>query len=624
MKGVSILTALLLLVFSLIPMTFATEDETDVIDEDSDEFKINKAFECLEEKADDCSGLTIQEVAITILATPDNIFDDCVTQLETRKQSDHWGSGQTSIRDTALAILALQHAGKNTTASEKWLLEQEKVPDELKWYLQQDSNEAAKCSFAYDDELFKDIEIKANKQITEGAGSCLPLLGETGGYWLSVNKACYDKEFRITCDKDFIANLLYRGNSQTIYVLEGTQSAPAYDPISLRVKSKCFGGNSCDYEGTVWAALALSRAGHNIDDFIPYIIAMSDTYDNYLPEAFAHMLTDYEDYAAQLISKQNLGDYWRADNSKYGEYYDTALALLALKEYETSDQVSRARDWLLFSQGGNGCWRNDPMDTAMVLWALEGKPSKTISDTGDTVSTTYCSTAGYFCIPSDDCPPDEDLGENFFCGGISTTTTCCETENLKTCNELDGQVCMGDTFCANGIEKKSSDATKCCTGDCETRPQISECEENDYTCKTSCSETEESAFLDCDSGQVCCRKKTAAREEKSLWWIWLLLGLIFIALGVLAYIYREKLKEQWNKIKGKGGKGAKPKGGPRRPRIPPRGMPPGRMPPRRMPQKPGFPPVIRQRPPVSRMRSGVREDPAMKETFRKLRQIATR
>jgi len=359
MKKACILTTLFL-IFLLAPITLAVENQTQ---------KAEEGFACLESKAGDCSGLTTQETALTILATPDNIFNYCVDELKSRNNSNNWGN----IRDTALAILALKHAGEDTTASEKWLISQNKTPTDLIWYLQQDSNKATNCSIGYDSQDFT-INIGVDKKINQDAGSCLELA--QSNFWLQINENCYDETFQIECDQSFIANLIYRNrDSPTLYVLEGTESSPAFGSIDLSLNSKCFGDGACDYESTIWAALALLNAGHDIDEFIPYIIAMSDTNEQYLPDAFIYMLTDYNDNANKLIQSQKLGNYWEATSSANNKYYDTSLALLALYG-STSEQAQSAKDWMWFSQETNGCWQSEIKETAIALWALEGRAGK--------------------------------------------------------------------------------------------------------------------------------------------------------------------------------------------------------------------------------------------------------
>jgi len=597
MKNFGVL--IILFIFLLVPLSLASQDNSSNNGQSTD--KIKEGFNCLEEKAVDCSSLTTQEVALTILATPDNIFDDCVTELENRQSSDNWGN----IRDTAMAILALNHAGKNTEAAETWLLTQEQTPTELTWYMQEDSNDATECHIAYDSNDYT-INIGTNKKINSNAGSCLTRA--QSNFWLQIGTDCYDKDFSIECDKDFIANLLYKNqNSQTIYVLEGTDFSPAFGSIILNIKSKCFGSsNSCDYEATAWATVALLKTGYNVEEFIPYVIAMSETNEQYLPEAFVYMLTNYEDYATQLISSQKLGNYWEAKSTAYNRFYDTALALVALGS-SSSEQITNARDWLLFSQGSNGCWQNSVKETAIVLWALAGKAGKT-PDGGSSV--TYCSDANYFCIPSSDCSGSNDISNNYFCPSLSDG--CCKTENLKSCSEISGRECNSDEICT-GNERKTTDTNNCCTGSCEERPQENECETNFYTCMDSCSEFQEPmSTYSCNGAQTCCRTKPDTADKTGIkWWIWLLIILILITLIAIAYIYRDKLKLMWFQIKTKFGKG-KGKGGAlsQRPRP---GMPP----------KPGFPPIRRFRSIATpRKRRLDRRDRAMSDTFKKLKEMS--
>ena len=597
MKKVGALFVIILLL-SLTLILAANETNTTsddiTITSQQDPDKIEKGFECLEAKAKDCSGLTTQEVALTILATPDNIFDDCVVELKSRQKSDNWGN----VRDTAIAILAMKHAGEDTEASELWLLKQEETPTDLTWYLQQDSNVATECHIGYQSNDYI-INIGANKKIDRNAGTCLTRA--QSNFWLQVNPSCFENEFSIECDQAFIASLIYKNkNSPTIYILEGTDSEPAFGSIKLEVKSKCFGDSSCNYEATLWATLALLETGHDVQDYIPYVVAMSETNEQYLPEAFIYILTNYEDYATQLVADQKLGNYWEAPTSAYNRYYDTAIALIALGS-SSAEQITKSRDWLLFSQATNGCWQNSVRETAAVLWALEGRSGRASAGGG----TTYCSEANYFCIPSADCPAPEDVGNNYFCPSLSNT--CCINENVKSCSEYGGKECLSSELCV-GNSRKATDTTTCCTGECKPRPQETECEKNFYTCMNECSEFQESVTTySCDAPQVCCRTKTA--ESGSAWWIWVLIILIIAVLAAIAYIFRHKLKLFWFRIKSKFKKD-KDKGNssPRGPGFPPR---------------PGFPPIRRPNPPVARMNPRPQhKDDQMSETFRKLKEMS--
>src|SRR3989344_1687572 len=119
MKKTGAVLMILLLAFSLISLVLSEENDSNNTDGNSNDpvptDKIELGFQCLEELAVDCSGLSVQELSYTILASPENIFSTCVNQLQSRKSENNFGG----VRDTALAVLALQHAGEDTTALEE-------------------------------------------------------------------------------------------------------------------------------------------------------------------------------------------------------------------------------------------------------------------------------------------------------------------------------------------------------------------------------------------------------------------------------------------------------------------------------------------------------------------------
>ncbi len=607
-KGAFIL--LILLFVSVFSLIFAiAENETSAEDLSSTAIttsmqqnlsKIDSGFKCLEDKLKtDCSGATtIQEIALSILATPkSSILSECKSKLLAKKSSQNcWPSNSCNVKETALAILALNHLGENTDEAENWILNQTKTPIDLIWYLEQDSNEASECNIKYNSNDYK-VNIGEDKKINSNAGSCLTRA--VSNFWLQIASSCFNEEFQVSCDKNFISTLLYKNkNSPTIYVLSNTESSPAFGTISLKIKSKCFGISSCDYESTAWATIALLKTNHNIGDYIPYLIALGDTNKRYLPNSFIFMATNYEDYGNKLVEEQKLGNYWEASSSAYGRYYDTALALLALPD-STGEKIIKAKDWLLFSQASNGCWQNSIRDTAIILWALAGR---TYSGGGSSI--TYCTTANYFCIPTADCSSGQEL-PNYYCSG--TSSICCQTENLQSCSAYLGLVCNSNQICS-GNERRASDTDNCCLGECIERPTTTECEDMTYSCRASCLDTQEEVPYTCNSGDICCRTKTT--PASSNWWIWLIIILIILILGVLAFIFRDRLKLFFFKLKSKFKKDKSP------PSNSNSGFPP----------RPGFPPVRRMPPMQMRrqMPAPVRRggDSAMDDVFKRLKEMS--
>ncbi len=500
--------------------------------------RVENGFMCLEEKVkSDCSGATnIQDMALTILASPKNVVDDCTNKLKTFKRDNCFGASSCTVKETALAVLALNHIGEKTDVYENWLLNQTRISTDIIWYLQQDSNGRTQCKITYNSQDYN-FNVAENKKIDVPAGNCLS--PAQSNYWFQVSPSCYGTDFALTCDQDFIATFMYKQpTSQTIYVLSDTKSASANQIVNLKIRSKCFGTGSCEYEASAWAVLALQKVGRNVDEFVPYLISSEDSNKKYLPAAFLHMIVDYSEYGTKLVQQQKLNN-WEAENTAYNKFYDTSLAIMALSE-SNQEQVVRAREWLLnLAQEANGCWNNGNIrDTAMALWALEGRGSTFI--TPDSGGVTYCTDANFFCVASAQCATDQKLN-NYFCSGVGKT--CCKVENSKTCSEKFGTVCSAGTVC-NGVVEGSKDAAQCCLSNCivPTTTNENSCEANNGYCRTSCSANQKETSFECaDSGDVCCKTEITVPVEKSYWWLWLLLILLIILI-IIAILKRDKIK----------------------------------------------------------------------------------
>jgi len=582
-KELAILIFVVLLI-SLVSFTVLAEDE-----------QIDKAYDCLEEKVEDeCEDLSVEEQAFTALA-----IGKCSSELKDKSddgEAECWPDGGCRLRDTALAILAFDRVGKSTTDAEDWLLEQTEIPEELIWYLEIDADEETECTIEYEGRT-RTIIIDEDKKIDRGAGTCLSLAQDD--YWLEIDDDdCYEVNFTISCDKDFLSTLLYKKKTgSTIYVSSQTESASAEGSTEHSVNSACFGRNDCDYEGSLWATLALSKTGHSISQFLPYLIAMEDENERYFPSAFLYIITDYDDYFTKIIEEQR-EDYWEITDSPYHRFYDTALALLALYGLD-AEPTDNAKDYLLEVQGENGCWRDNVRDTAFILYAAWPK-SVSAANGG---AMDYCDDHNYYCTSPLDCS-QEDVLDNFVCFGGKV---CCKTEPIeKTCDEKGGIICSNNQECT-GATVTASDTTNCCKGSCITKAEESECEKQGYKCRYSCLDDEEEKPYDCETG-VCCDYK---EDRRSYWWLWLLV--ILIILLAVAILFRKKLKAWISK-------GAR-RGPPRPGGYPP--MPPG--PPGAMPRaRPRM--ILPRRAPAPRpgiiRRTLSKTDKELEDTFKKLREMS--
>lgn len=545
---------------------------------------INKGFSCLASKTTDCAPLSLGEKIFASLAT-----GQCTSSVESSAGSNGcFPSGSCNIKITSQAILALKNSGRSTTKSTDWLLTQSKPTTSINWYIQIDSNTATSCSVSYQGTPYSNaITVNADQTLSGAAG--LGLSVSSNGYWLLINPSYYGVDFSISCDQQFKTTELYqREGFSTIYISSSSDSASAGGTVHNSVNSSCFGaGSSCDYDSSLWAALALDYAGKDVSSFIPYLTVMADDTQNqeYLPYSFLYALTSSSDFLEKLLSSQktvNSQSYWD-QRSASGPYFDTALALLPLQSQSPPEKTS-ALNWLASVQGSDGCWNSGNLaDTAFILYSVSG------SRATSSVSTSGCFSSGYFCLSSTSVCTQSggSVLQGYTCAGSSV---CCTHDLvIPTCAEQSGTICSSGQICSGGSTEAASGTqagqTCCVGGTCAaTTTARSACELANASCKSSCLDSEKVIAEACSqSSQFCCSPKGGI----GIGLIILLSSLIVLAL--LGIIFRKHLAVLWLKLKSKFGKG---RGGmpsmPPRPPFPPRGPPVSFQ--RRPPMFPSAPP----------------------------------
>ena len=224
----------------------------------SNQSKIDDAYQCLKDQiGDSCSKITAEEQIYAILALGN--YKDCKNKvLENSRDQECWPKSNCKLKDTALALLALDQADANTEKVENWLLNQTKVADDLIWYLQIDTTDVSTCSVKYGSNSYP-VTILSTKKVSSGAGSCLSV--SENGYWLKFGTGnCLSNEYAISCDKEFTTTLLYRNaDSSTIHVSQNLHSESANGETKEKITYKCFQqAGACNYEGSLWSAIALN------------------------------------------------------------------------------------------------------------------------------------------------------------------------------------------------------------------------------------------------------------------------------------------------------------------------------------------------------------------------------
>ena len=588
----------LLILFTIILLTglaLAAYDETAMLD---------NGYKCLEDKlGDNCADTSnTAQAAFSLLAMSDksSIKSDCKSSLQDIESNDCWGETKLSacnLKSTSLAILALNHIGTNTDDNVDWLLSHKKPETELMWFLEVDANNATTCTIEADNSDSETFEIGENKKIS-GSSSCL--IPAEQDYFLRIANSCLEKNFTISCNKNFITTLLYKTQGgETYHVSSITHSAPAGDSTEEKVESYCFGISSgCDYEGSLWAALALAKTGEDITPYLPYITAFSDKTENkkYLPSSFLYMLTNDDEFYIELIALQKSSQYWQESGNKL---FDTALALLSLHNLALTE-VQNTKEYLSEIQDSEGCW-GTVSDTAFLLYAINPSSSSGGDGGGSGLSECEDSSFGYFCVSPSSCSLSDVL-KNFYCPSLGDV--CCEkSPESLTCSEKNGIICQSTQECTQ-TEVPAYDTDSCCLGSCIATSAKTECEEFSYACQTECDSNQiEKTNYDCYTGEVCCAEKTSS----GLSWLWIILLIILIIIVVLLIIFRNRVKLWWYQRKNKTQIGKPP-----RPSQRP-------MPPFRGPAPPPF-----QRPLLRRVapRRPSPRDREFDETMKKLRDMS--
>ncbi len=454
-RGKILLFVLILSSIIILPLIFSAEQD-----------HAQEGYDCLEEIIDErgCGSLTLEEQVFSLLA-----IKTCQDEIENSMSSSNcWPDSGCDIKSTAQAIFALSERNQDTKDAQDWLLTQTKAAEGLEWFLEIETSSPSVCTSKYRGEVHE-FSIDEKRKLSGNAGDCLVLI--TGNpYWYRVNPGCFEEEFRITCDEGFLTTLLFREQgSSTINVLDDIHSAAAHGETSETVSARCFtNSGSCTYQGTLWATLALWAEGQDVKPYIPYLTAMKDVNERFLPESFLYFLTGK--FLQDLLSKQKYNSYWEISGNRY---YDTALALWPLK-YDTSFQKTYAKDWLLTNQESSGCWHGENIvDTAFILrsvWPEFAPECRTNNDCPDNYNCNITTMTCYFtgttppggCENDDDCPVQGEICNTYTGECYNPGTNGCENDDDcpvqgEICDTLTGECYNPSTVECGNDEKEAGE-----------------------------------------------------------------------------------------------------------------------------------------------------------------------
>lgn len=559
-KGVVFCIILVLLLTSSVYFALAQETEED---------KVDDAYDWLmNEVRGKWDNLNIKEHIFSLLALKcDTAYTNPGKASLNNKAfisstEKCWGSGPSKppsessceLTESALGKIVFDNLNEDTNKTTTWLLNQKKFFKNINWFLQLDIDRGytAICYVTYEDGNVT-VNIKEDKTLEMTANNCFEYYqGGTGkNYWLSIKPDCYEKPLKIRCfvsdeNQLFRTNFLYKkdlsANSEWHLSPKLFEESSGH-VIEMHIESYCLADSTgiCDYEGTAWAAYALSQTEYPelYSPFIPYLIIESDNNIKYFPYAFLDLI-GISNYGVKVEADQTSAGFWMTTNTKYGQFYDTAVGGMT-GQGNLGSEYGGARYYLTINnpgfkqQGTYRYWKcteggcKDLRDTAFLLWVywpylcpgLGGGVGGDCEDQGfDYRCNESCILGEEIIIPEFDCPND------LFCckltGGTSIECTdaggsckdecdseieyeiweiicpdydyCCKKYEDSSCDDIDGEVCgVGKTCSGTQVYTLDGD---CCLGSCIAAGDYDYCSETDPV------------SVNCDNNQVCVNDNT--------------------------------------------------------------------------------------------------------------------
>ncbi|MGB9708119.1 MAG: hypothetical protein ACPLXC_02210 [Candidatus Pacearchaeota archaeon] len=440
-------------------------------------------------------------------------IDSSVRALLQKSQNNGtcWPSTSCTAVETAIAKMALDALGKDSTKATEWLLNKSIIPPlNLDWYLQIVQPEATEtsCLLVYDNAEYE-VSIDEHDKLSGSLGNCFSI---SYNYWLNLQPTCTDKIFNISCDQGIKANFLFKKGNEW-YVTSQTIDIAPLGVGSLNLTTRCIASGmsstTCDYEATLWTAYAFALGGEEAiaKSFVPYLVMEATNNKQFLPEAFLFKITGKDSYADYISTLQDAQGFIVPQGpgpggSAYNKYYDTALAKISGSSYKTNETKTRAKLFSEQKQQGDwgceasGCDSTHIRETAMILlafwpsyqWLSECEQQGAACV--DNCSAIGGTTINYECFEGECCNISYDCEMKYGICKASCSATlnetqvpyacssgvCCKNYTISLCiTEINGSICSPNQECVRQGTIvpfiHSSDSGYCCLGTCQTTQQ---------------------------------------------------------------------------------------------------------------------------------------------------------
>ncbi len=462
---------------------------------------------------------TIEEVTFSILALDlaesSNEVEEGLDKLLKRENSgDCWPKGTCKVKETALALLVLNHLDKPTSEVLDWLYDaQISALDTGTFWIQMASNVDGDCVLSYDGKQ-RVFTLKDNK-----IAKC------NNNPWLDVDcikrnfmADSLSREIDVDCSSlpgGVIISLIYQ-NDDSYYLLQEEHSNSAV----IKINNACFGSSSssssCDYKSTAFATWVLSLLGEELNtmSYLESKIADGDI----LSHAFLYLITKKNVYSNWLEEHQSA-------SGNFGDIYTTSFANLAL---EGRDSAGNSTEWLKIRQKLDGSWGDSIRDTSVVLFSLFGGIE------GRSI-TEGCTENDYSCC--DSCK--DGFEKPMYDDGCYSGEVCCDK-----CESV-----VIESYCDDGTCDVNEDEVTC-PEDCKVPSYCGDgtCDvgENEESCLDDCKEKIGVSVSICGDGE--CDEDEDCPDDCKGFPTWIIVILVIILLGVGFYFVYDKFLKGKTKL----------------------------------------------------------------------------
>ena len=535
-KSVVFCLFILILIFTCI-ISFSI-NSVGVLAQETEEEKAKDAYDWLiNEVRGKWDTLTVKEHVFSMLALNCNssLISPAKASLANKAvlgpTTKCWGTGPSRpasqnaclLTETALSKFVLNKFDENTTKIDNWLFDQKIFFKDILWFMQLDVDrwENAICYISYEGGN-SSVKINPDKTLSDLSDNvCFSIYQN---YWLQIKESCYEKAFKVRCfisdeTKLFRVNFLYKKDlNKEWHVSSELWEEISGHEIEAHIGSYCLSNplnaDTCDYEGTAWAVYALKQTefSETYADLIPYLVIESEDATNakYFPEAFLYLI-GLEGYGSEVEVDQNIQGFWKTDNTKYGQFYDTAIGGMTGKG-NLNSEYGGARYYLTVNNPGFkqlGAFRywkcaetcpdccEELRDTAFLLWVYWSQLC--FGGIGDCESQGFDFKCNETCIPGEEieipelaCPAGLVCCQFIGSGGVHCSEfggnckTQCDTDEFEvwqivcantldycckkyadagSCDEFGAESCTANEDC-EGTEVEILGAEMCCLGSC--------------------------------------------------------------------------------------------------------------------------------------------------------------